>query len=118
MSPQRGDRAAPPRVSEESDIRFDYAESAKGWDELARAAPANLRRAFEVIRDTPRPAPSTERHHRLRGDLSTANRKGADLEQWQFEVTTGGRIWYLIEDTTRTVWITYAGTRHPKVTDR
>ncbi len=118
MSPKRGDRAAPPRVGEEYDIRFDNADSAKGWDELARTAPANLRRAFEAIRDTPRPTRSDERHHRLRGSLSTASRKGADLEQWQFEVTAGGRIWYLIEDTTRTVWITYAGTGHPKATDR
>ncbi len=118
MSPKRGDRAAPPRVGEEYDIRFDNAESAKGWDELARAVPANLRRAFETIHATPRSANSTERHHRLRGSLSTGGRRGADLEQWQFEVTAGGRIWYLIEDTTRTVWITYAGTGHPKVTDR
>jgi glycosyltransferase involved in cell wall biosynthesis len=57
-------------------------------------------------------------HHRLHGSLSTASRRGADLEQWQFEVTGGGRIWYLVEETTRTAWITYAGTRHAKATDR
>lgn len=117
MSPKRGDRAAPPQVGDEYDIRFDNAESAKGWDELARVAPANLRRAFETIRATPRPIPPTERHHRLRGSLSTASRRGVTLEQWQFEVTGGGRIWYLIEETTRTVWSTYAGTGHPKKTD-
>ncbi|MGH3908372.1 MAG: hypothetical protein ACRDTE_29935 [Pseudonocardiaceae bacterium] len=59
MSPKRGDRAAPPRVGEEYDIRFDNTESAKGWGELARVAPANLRRAFEIIRSIPRPVPST-----------------------------------------------------------
>ncbi|MGH3701025.1 MAG: hypothetical protein ACRDQY_16475 [Pseudonocardiaceae bacterium] len=92
MSPKRGDRAAPPRVGEEYDIRFDNADSAKGWDELGRTAPANLRRAFDTLRSTPRPITSHERHHRLRGSLSTARRRGADLEQWQFEVTGGGRI--------------------------
>lgn len=117
MSPKRGDRAAPPRVGAEYDIRFDNAESANGWDELGRAAPTNLRRAYETIRATPRPIPSTERHYRLHGSLSTASRRGADLEQCQFEVTGGGRIWYLVEETTRTVWITYAGTGHPKATD-
>ena len=50
MSPKRGDRAAPPHVGDEYDIRFDNAESAKGWDELARVAPANRRRAFDTIR--------------------------------------------------------------------
>jgi len=39
------------------------------------------------------------------------------LEQWQYEVTGGGRIWYLVDDATRTVWLTYAGTGHPKATD-
>ncbi|MBV9139774.1 MAG: hypothetical protein JO115_02430 [Pseudonocardiales bacterium] len=86
MSLKRGDRAAPPRVDGEYDIRFDNSE--------------------------------TERHHRLRGSLSTVSRRGADLEQWQFEVTGGGRIGYLIEEMTRTVWITYAGTGHPTATDR
>ena len=81
MSPKRGDRAAPPRVDGEYDIHFDSSESAKSWDELARVAPANLRRAFDTIRSTPRPTPSTERHHRLCGSLSTASRRGADLEQ-------------------------------------
>ncbi|MGH3914778.1 MAG: hypothetical protein ACRDTC_15420 [Pseudonocardiaceae bacterium] len=110
MSPKRGDRTAPPRVGKEYEIRFDNAESAKGWEELARTASANLRRAFEAIREDSRPVPSIERHHRLRGSLSTANRRGDDLEQWQFEVIGDGRIWYLIDDTTRTAWITYAGT--------
>jgi hypothetical protein len=118
VSPKRGDRVAPPRVGEEYDIRFDNADSAKGWDELARTVPANLRRAFDAIRDDPRPIPSNERQHKLHGSLSTVSRRGSALEQWQFEVTAGGRIWYLIDDTTRTVWITYAGTGHPKATDR
>lgn len=115
MSPQQGDRAVPPRVDGEYDIRFDNSESAQGWDELARVVPANLRRAFDTIRSAPRSIPSTERHHRLRGSLSPVSRRGADLKQWQFEVTGGGRIWYLIEEMTRTGWITYAGTGHPTV---
>ena len=40
------------------------------------------------------------------------------MEQWQFGVTAGGRIWYGIDDTTRTLWITQAGTAHPRQTDR
>jgi hypothetical protein len=39
------------------------------------------------------------------------------LEQWQYEVTGGGRIWYLVDIDKNTVWITYAGTGHPKATD-
>jgi hypothetical protein len=29
------------------------------------------------------------------------------MEQWQFEVTSGGRIWYAIDDRTRTLWLTH-----------
>ncbi|WP_171049936.1 hypothetical protein [Nocardia cyriacigeorgica] len=41
-----------------------------------------------------------------------------ELEQWQYEVTAGGRIWYLIDDETRTLWITKAVVGHPGVTDK
>jgi hypothetical protein len=43
---------------------------------------------------------------------------GVSLEQWQFEVTGSGRIWYAIDEEARTLWITRAGTGHPKQTDR
>jgi hypothetical protein len=43
---------------------------------------------------------------------------GRDLEQWEYEVTSGGRIRYVIDDQHRTVWLTYASPRHPKDTDR
>jgi hypothetical protein len=42
---------------------------------------------------------------------------GHDLEQWQFEVTGGGRIWYSIDDAARTVWMTDASVGHPKATE-
>lgn len=34
-----------------------------------------------------------------------------------FEVTSGGRVRYAIDDASRTVWIVYASPRHPKDTD-
>ncbi|MFI6445238.1 hypothetical protein [Kitasatospora sp. NPDC050543] len=43
--------------------------------------------------------------------------RGETLERWQYEVTGGGRIWYLPDDAGRTVWITYAGTGHTRATD-
>lgn len=58
-----------------------------------------------------------ERHHRLKGKLGSAMLKGEPVERWQFEVTGGGRIWYLIDDEARTAWVTYAGTGHPKRTE-
>jgi len=43
---------------------------------------------------------------------------GSALEQWQYEVTGGGRIWYAIDDARRTLWLTRAGAGHPKETDK
>lgn len=39
------------------------------------------------------------------------------MEQWQYEVTAGGRIWYLVDSARRTLWIKAAGTGHPKATE-
>jgi hypothetical protein len=117
MSPRRGDRAAPPPTLGEYDVRFATSQAAQGWNELERQASASLRRAFDSIRADPRSRLNLERQHRLRGDLGTAHWKGVPLERWQFEVTSAGRIWYLIDDDGRTVWITYAGTGHPKATE-
>jgi hypothetical protein len=34
-----------------------------------------------------------------------------------WEVTSGGRVRYAIDDDNRTVWLVYASPRHPKDTD-
>jgi hypothetical protein len=96
VSPKRGDRAAPPPVPGEFELRFASSAAADGWEHLARQAPAN---------------------HRLKGSLATGVWKGQACERWLFEVTGGGRVWYLIDDDRHTAWITYAGTGHPSDTD-
>lgn len=114
MSPaKRGDRVAPPGGPDYWEIRFLNTPAAKGWEELCRQAPGNTQRAWDELRAEPRPFPDSGRHHRLKGRLASEN----GLEQWQYEVTGGGRIWYLVDGDRRTVWITYAGTAHPKATD-
>jgi hypothetical protein len=118
VTAKRGDRVAPPPRPGEYDLRFANSESAKGWEQLCRQAPGNTRTAYDAIRADPRPTPQTHRHHRLRHNLGSGTHNGKTLEQWQYEVTGGGRIWYLVDGETRTVWLTYAGTGHPKATDR
>jgi hypothetical protein len=117
MTARRGDRVAPPPLREEYDLRFASNQAAIGWEQLAAQAAANLRRAYDVIRSHPRTKRSPERHHRLKGSLGTAAWKGDLLERWQYEVTGAGRIWYLIDDAHRTVWIVHAGPAHPKATN-
>jgi hypothetical protein len=58
------------------------------------------------------------RQHRLKGTLSSIKIGTAELEQWQYEITAGGRLWYSIGDEERTIYITKASIGHPGVTDK
>ncbi len=117
MSPKRGDRVAPPPESGGWDIRFAESEAAKGWEELCRQAPGSTLAAWTIMRLNPRPVVPSHRHHRLRGELATGVVKGRVLDHWQLEVTGAGRIWYLVDGETATVWIDHAGPGHPKATE-
>jgi hypothetical protein len=70
-----------------------------------------------MMRANPRPQ-SDGTHYRLRDDLATRGWQGRTLEQWQVKVSNGGRIWYLPDDATHTVWIVHASAGHPKKTER
>jgi hypothetical protein len=117
VSAERGDRAAPPSPPGGYTLRFATDDAAKGWEDLCRQAAANTRAAFDAIETDPCPAPPTGRQHPLKGALASAVHAGQTLPQRQYEVTAGGRIWYLLDHDARTCWIKYAGTGHPKATD-
>ncbi|GAA4717412.1 hypothetical protein GCM10023198_46220 [Promicromonospora umidemergens] len=65
MSAKRGDRAAPPPHLGGYTIRFATNDAAKGWEDLCRQAPSNVRTAFDAIESTPRPNPPTSRQRLL-----------------------------------------------------
>lgn len=118
MSPKRGERVAPPAARGRWELRFATTEAAKGWEELSRTAPANALVAFEELSQRESAPTPTSRHHRLKGDLATGVHRGEAMEQWQYEVTSGGRIWYLVDSGSHILWFKYASTSHPKITDR
>jgi hypothetical protein len=112
---KRKERVAPPPAPSGWDFRFATNDAAKGWDQVCAAAPANARRAWDRITADPRDRDG--RQHPLKGSLGTRSVDGRDLEQWQHEVTSGGRIWYCIDDEKRTVWMTDCSVGHPKATE-
>jgi hypothetical protein len=118
VSPKRGERVAPPPAADGYDLIYGSNDAIKGWQDLCNQAAGATRTAYFAITTNPQPAPPTDKHHRLKADLSTGKYSGISFPQWQYEVTGGGRIWYLIDVDRRRVIITYAGTRHPKATDR
>lgn len=117
MSPRRGDRATVPPPPHQWEVRFGSKEAATGWEELCRHVLANTRRCLERLQVEPRWGADRERQHRLRGDLATHWHNGKDLEQWEYEVTSGGRVRYVIDDQAPTVWLIDASPQHPKDTD-
>ena len=77
-----------------------------------------LDRAWTDITANPRSMANPHRQHQLKAGLRAVKFGETELDQWQYEVTGGGRIWYAIDDETRTIWITKAATGHPGVTDK
>lgn len=108
MTPKRGDRVTVPPPDDQWDVRFGSGEAVKGWEELCRAALSNTRRCLEALRSEPASRADPRRQHQLKGDLATHRVRGQDLDQWEYEVTSGGRVRYLIEREKRTVWIVHA----------
>ncbi len=86
-----------------------------GWAKVCAAAPGNARTAWELITSDPRTR--TDRQHPLKGSLGTRTVNSETLEQWQYEVTGGGRLWYCIDDRRKIVWLTGATPGHPKATE-
>ncbi|MEV0618088.1 hypothetical protein AB0I81_32515 [Nonomuraea sp. NPDC050404] len=117
MSPKRGDDVAPLPIGDEWRMRFATNEAAKGWAALCAEVPANARRCFDALRSDPLSTDNPDRQHRLRGRLATSAIGGQVLPQWEYEVTSGGRVRYLIDVDRRTVHFVYASSQHPKDTD-
>ncbi|MEV0852894.1 hypothetical protein [Nocardia fluminea] len=93
-------------------------QAARGWIELQRSVIDALDRAWTDITANPRSMANPHRQHQLKAGLKAVKFGETELDQWQYEVTGGGRIWYAIDDDTRTIWITKASTGHPGVTDK
>lgn len=115
--PKRGDRAAP-LLAKASGRYASLTTSPEGWEQLAGFAPGSLLEAWEHLSKRPRSRePNPARVCQLKHDLAVREIKGHKLEQWQYEVTGAGRIWYCPDDSKMTVWIVHAGVGHPKATE-
>lgn len=96
---------APPAAHGLWELRFATTEAAKGWEELCRVAKPNTLVAYEELRQRPAGVAPTPRHHQLKGELAIGVHNGVATEQWQYEITSGGRIWYAVDEANHTLWI-------------
>lgn len=119
MSGKRGERVPRPTASGEWEIRFGNKDAGKAWAELSNAKIANaLARLYDILVKDPRWKGDPGRHHQLLGDLATGTYQGREMEKWQHEITGSGRVWFLIDDEKRTVWVTLVSAGHPAKTDK
>ncbi|OPC81898.1 hypothetical protein B4N89_13990 [Embleya scabrispora] len=116
MSPKKGDRVSVPPLSGWN-VVFGTTEAATGWEELCRAVLSNAHRCLDTLRTDPQSRSNWDRQHQLRGRHATKEWKGSELEQWEYEITSGGRVRYLVSPETSTVILVYASPRHPKDTE-
>jgi hypothetical protein len=112
---KRKERVAPPPAKDGWDFRFATSDAAKGWDQVCAVASPNARNAWDRITSNPRGRDT--RQHPLKGSLGRRMIDRVELEQWQFEVTSGGRLWCCIDDDRRIVWMTDCSPGHPKMTE-
>lgn len=116
MSPKKGDRVSVPPLSGWN-VVFGTTEAVTGWEQLCRAVLPNAHRCLDALRTAPQSRSNWTRQHQLRGRHATKEWKGSELEQWEYEITSGGRVRYLVSPETSTVIVVYASPRHPKDTE-
>jgi hypothetical protein len=96
---------------------FHDAEAADGWEDLCKQARGAPRTAWEALTRAPRDRSNPARQAQLRLDLATRTVGGRQFEQWQYEITAGGRTWYCPNPDKMIVLVMYAGVGHPRATD-
>lgn len=112
--PKRRDDVAPPPGKGQWRVRFGTGEAASSWEELGRQLPGSVLEAWGRMRSQPLERTDTQKP--LSGDLGSRSVGGAVLPQWQIDISSGGRIWYCVEDKSQTVWVMLASARHPQAT--
>jgi hypothetical protein len=118
VAPKRGERVAPPARVGEWTLIFAEKAAAHGWEDLCAQAPGPTRDAWDHLSKNPRDRTTNPgRIARLRGELGARVVQGQTFEQWQYEVTGAGRIWYCPDDGRRVVHVTLAMRGHPKRTE-
>ena len=110
---KRGDQLPPPPEREEWDLRFATKESL-AFPELQRQFPGTCAEAVARLRVAP--DERTDVQKPLKGRLGRRAVRGRDLAQWQYDTSSGARLWYCIDHDEHIVWLTNASAGHPTAT--
>lgn len=112
--PKRGERVPPPPTDDQWDLRYATKESL-AFAELEKQFPGNAAEAKQRLRTLP--TTRTDVQKPLRGALGLRNIGGVEMRQWQFDISSGARLWYCVDPDERIVWLTLAAAGHPRATE-
>lgn len=110
---KRGQQVPPPPAQGEWDLRYATKESL-AFAEMARQFPGNCAEAKARLKIAPTTRSDVQK--RLRGSLGKRTIGGVEMDQWQYDISSGARLWYCVDPDKRIVWLTLAGTGHPRAT--
>jgi hypothetical protein len=81
---------------------------------MERQFPGNCAEAKARLKIAPTTRSDVQK--RLRGSLGKRTIGGVQLDQWQYDISSGARLWYCVDPDKRIVWLTLAATGHPRAT--
>jgi hypothetical protein len=110
---KRGQQVPPPPAEGEWDLRYATKESL-AFAEMERQFPGNCAEAKARLKIAPTTRSDVQK--RLRGSLGKRTIGGVQLDQWQYDISSGARLWYCVDPDKRIVWLTLAATGHPRAT--
>lgn len=111
--PKRGQQVPPLPAEDEWDLRYAtkeslaFAEMETQFSGTCAKAKARLKVAPTTRSDVQKP---------LRGTLAQRSVGGVQMQQWQYDISSGARLWYCVDPNHRVVWLTLAATDHPRAT--
>jgi len=89
-------------------------KEALAFSELVKQFPGNCAEATQRLKTAP--ASRSDAQKRLRGSLGRRRIGGVDMDQWQYDISSGARLWYCVDPGHRIVWLTLAAMGHPRAT--
>ncbi|MDQ5895435.1 MAG: hypothetical protein QG596_1696 [Actinomycetota bacterium] len=100
------------------DIRYENRSVVREWEQLFPKFSSQLSQLYDQLASDSRYWPKSDKHYQLKGELATKTKGGKPLERWQHKISGAGRIWFLVDEDARTVWLEAAGEGHPSKTDK
>lgn len=116
MAGKKGGRVPQPSDPGDWTLRFLKSSVSDDWDKLCAQEVGAASASYDHMAKMPRARGA--RCTRLAGAMESKLVDGKTLERWQFEMTGGGRIFYLLDDDRKIVWVEAIHFGHPKQTEK